>query len=116
MSDIPELLEGSGLALWRKLNGELDFEPHEAQLAVELCRTVTLCEQLHRQLLAEGLVVQGQRGAKANPIMAELRQQRIVVARLTASLAILPGDGDGAAAGKPRGAARGVYTPQGARA
>lgn len=109
MPDDPDLLDGAGLALWRKLVDDCEFDTHEEVIAVELCRTVSLCEQLQRTLLAEGLVVDGQRGAKVNPIAAELRQQRIVLARLTASLGIPPLDD---APPKPRGAARGTYTPQ----
>jgi hypothetical protein len=86
MADEPELLDGAGLLLWRRLHDELEFDAHDEVLAVELCRTVSLCESLHRRLLDEGLVIEGQRGAKVNPLAAELRQQRIVVARLTASL------------------------------
>lgn len=113
MADTPDLLEGAGLALWRKLIDECEFDPHEEVLAVELCRTVTLCEALHQRLLDDGLVVEGQRGAKVNPLAAELRQQRIIVARLVASLAIPALDGDEPP--KPRGAARGSYTPQAMR-
>ncbi len=58
--------------------------------------------------------VEGQRGAKVNPIAAELRQQRLVIARLTASLGI-PSDDVEPKQPKRRGAARGVYTPQAAR-
>lgn len=112
---VPEMLDGAGLALWRKLNDELEFEAHDEVIAVELCRTVSLCEQMQRRLLDEGLVVEGQRGAKVNPIAAELRQQRILVARLKASLGIPPADDDQPAKPKPRGAARGVYTPQAVR-
>src|ERR1700758_3509902 len=61
MADEPDLLDGAGLALWRKLIEECEFDSHEEVIAVELCRTVTLCESLHRRLLDEGLVVEGQR-------------------------------------------------------
>lgn len=109
MTEPPDLLDGAGLALWRKLADEFEFDGHDEVLAVELCRTVSLCEQLHRRLLADGLLVEGQRGAKVNPIAAELRQQRIVLARLTASL-VIPSDDD--AQPKLKGAARGAYTPR----
>ena len=114
MADEPDLLDGAGLALWRRLADELEFDAHDEQIAIELCRTVSLCEALHRRLLDEGLVVEGQRGAKLNPLAAELRQQRLVAARLTASLAI-PAAEDDEKPSKRRGAARGVYTPQAVR-
>ncbi|MGE3842414.1 MAG: P27 family phage terminase small subunit [Vicinamibacterales bacterium] len=112
--DQPDMLDGAGLALWRKLQDECEFDAHEEVIAIELCRTVMQCEQMQRQLIDEGMVVEGQRGAKVNPIAAELRQYRILVARLTATLGIPPSEGDDRTT-KPRGAVRGVYTPQVAR-
>ncbi len=86
---------------------ELEFESHERQIAVELCRSVALCDLLRRELEILGPVVAGQHGPKVNPLIADLRQQRLVVARLTAALNIPARDGQGA----PRrpNAPRGVY-------
>ena len=81
---------GTGLALWQELNRELGFEPHDRALAVELCRTVELCEQLAQRIDDEGAVIAGQRRPKINPLLAEIRQQRAVAARLTAALRIPP--------------------------
>ena len=101
---------GAGDALWRQLNASLDFTITEYQIAIELCRTVTLCELLARELDATGPLVQGQRGPKINPVAAELRQQRLVAARLGAGLNIPPLPGT-AGRHRPRGAPRGVYVP-----
>ena len=114
----PGMLDGAGLRLWRKLTASVEFDgPHAIQVLTELCRTVSLCEVLEGQLRVEGPIVDGQRGPKVNPIMAELRQQRITAARLTAALAIPTPPDDDPADDKPapRGGARGVYTPQVAR-
>ena len=100
---VPGDLTGAGAALWRDLHAHLSFDPHEETLCVELCRTVTLCETLQQQLDATGITVDGQRGPKINPVLAELRQQRLVAARLSASLNI-PVD----SARRSRGV-RGVY-------
>ena len=55
------------------------------------CREpVTLCEQLAKRLDAEGPVIDGQRGPKINPLLAELRHQRTVAAALTKALGIPP--------------------------
>ncbi len=111
-SGTPADLDGAGLDLWRELDAALDFLPHERVLAIELCRAVSLCEQLNRALAAGGLVVDGQRGPRVSPLAAELRQQRLVVARLTASLGIPPLP-DEQGHPRPRGAARGVYRVRG---
>lgn len=50
-----------------------------------------------------------QRGPTVNRLTSELRQHRILVARLTASLKLQDDDGDPLST--PRGAARGVYKP-----
>ncbi|MGY4648409.1 terminase [Mycobacterium sp. URHB0021] len=105
----PDMLDGSGLTLWRELTAEFSPEPHERATLLELCRTVSLCEVLQRRLDTDGTVVDGQRGPKMHPAIAEIRQQRIVVARLTASLGIRSEDDEP----KPRGAVRGVYAGSG---
>lgn len=86
----PHGLDGAGLALWHQLHESLEFSITERQIAVELCRTITLCELLGKELDRSGLVVEGQRGPRVNPLAAELRQQRLVAARLVANLNIPP--------------------------
>ena len=107
----PAGITGAGLALWDQLTEALELTMTERQVAVELCRTVSLCEQLDGELRALGPVVDGQRGIKVNPIAAELRQQRLVVARLVASLNIP--DPDDVDRPSRRGAVRGVYALRG---
>lgn len=104
---VPHGITGPGLELWRDLHDVLEFDCHERALVTELCRSVTLADMLAREVDVLGVVVDGQRGPKANPLVAELRQQRLVIARLVASLGIP--EPDGAARPNRRGAARGVY-------
>ncbi len=82
------LLKGAGLALWQELDETYGFGPHERQLAAELCQTITLIEQMAKRIDVEGMTVEGQRGDRVNPLLAEIRQQRAVAARLTAALGI----------------------------
>lgn len=103
----PEGIVGAGLVLWNQLQQSLEFTMTEQQIAVELCRTVSLCELLSRELDVLGPVTDGQRGLKVNPIAAELRQQRLTAARLTASLNIP--DPDAGERARHRGGVRGVY-------
>lgn len=109
----PALITGAGLNLWRELHAALDFTVTERQIAVELCRTVALCEVLAGELDVLGPVAAGQRGIRVNPIAAELRQQRLVAARLVASLNIPPAPDSVEHLGRrPRGV-RGVYALKG---
>ena len=104
----PAGVRGAGLDLWNRLHAALDFTMTEQQIAVELCRTVSLCELLAAELEAAGPLTAGQRGIRVNPIAAELRQQRLVAARLTASLNIPTQPDTGQHSGR-RGGVRGVY-------
>lgn len=106
----PEGITGAGLELWKQLHTALEFTMTEHQITVELCRTVTLCELLDKELAVTGPVVEGQRGLRMNPIAAQLRQQRLTAARLTASLNIPPADE--AVRPRQRGGLRGVYRVQ----
>lgn len=105
--EVPADLTGAGLALWNELHADLEFQPHERQLVVELCRTVTVCEMLSKELAVLGPVIEGQRGWRVSPILAELRQQRLVVARLVHTIGIP--EPDGIDRPRHRGSVRGVY-------
>ena len=107
---VPDGITGAGLELWKQLHAALQFTMTEHQITVELCRTVALCELLDKELSIAGPVVEGQRGLRMNPIAAELRQQRLTAARLTASLNIPPLDE--AVRPRQRGGLRGVYRVQ----
>lgn len=109
-STVPEGITGAGLELWNQLHAALTFTMTEEQIAVELCRTVALCELLAAELNALGPVTEGQRGVRVNPIAAELRQQRLTAARLTASLNIPPVDD--VVPRRRRNGVRGVYRVQ----
>ena len=106
----PKGITGAGLELWNQLHDRLEFTMTEHQITIELCRTVSLCELLDSELNVTGPVVDGQRGLRMNPIAAELRQQRLTAARLTASLNIPPVDD--AVRPRQRSGVRGVYRVQ----
>ena len=105
---VPDGITGAGLERWNRLHDALEFTMTEHQITVELCRTVTLCELVDKELAITGPVVEGQRGLRMNPIAAELRQQRLTAARLVASLGIPPVDAH-LAAPRSRNGVRGVY-------
>ncbi|MBU3751372.1 MAG: hypothetical protein FGM52_13175 [Mycobacterium sp.] len=109
---VPAGITGAGLTLYRELHAALTFTMTEHQIAVELCRTVSLCELLDAELRALGPVTEGQRGIRMNPIAAELRQQRLTAARLTASLNI-PAHPEAVERPRQRGGVRGVYRAAG---
>lgn len=117
----PRGLGAAGRRLWRELLSVYVLDPHERAMLTEACHTADTCAVLQAQVAAMGpaLFVVGPQGVKAAPAVVELRQQRLVLARLLASLRI-PAE---AAAGQlgtgqrtaRRAGARGVYAINGGR-
>ncbi|GJN99107.1 hypothetical protein NJB1907f44_48920 [Mycobacterium marinum] len=102
----------SGRALWRDVMSRYELEQHEEALLREMVRCVDQLDALHAITASEGLVVEGPHGQKAHPALTAAQQQRIVLARLAASLRLPSGEQDDAAGlrrPQRRGAARGVY-------
>lgn len=106
----PGDLKRSGRALWRSVVADFDLDEHERQLLHETCRTRDLCDLLQTQLDTDGPMSESSQGVRVHPAAVELRQQRIVLARLLAALNVPSGE---ESAG-PHRAVRGVYGIRGA--
>jgi hypothetical protein len=111
---IPRAPEGAGPAgarLWRAVLAEFELAEHELTLLRQAVRVADLCDQLQAVVETEGpmLELDGQR--RTHPAVVELRQQRIVLARLIVALRVPLGDQerDGEAPRSQRRALRGVY-------
>jgi hypothetical protein len=105
----PRDLQRSGRALWRAVVAEFELDEHERQLLHETCRTRDLCDRLQTVLDTDGVMSESSQGIRVHPAAVELRQQRIVLARLLAALNVPSGE---EGAGTQR-APRGVYAIQG---
>jgi hypothetical protein len=66
----------------------LTLGEHELLVLLEACRTVDTLNELEDARKAEGSVIDSPHGKKAHPAVVEARQQRLVLAKLLASLAI----------------------------
>lgn len=106
----PRDLAKSGRALWRAVVAEFDLDEHERALLHEAARTRDLCDGLQAQLDTDGLMSESSQGARVHPAAVELRQQRIVLARLLAALKVPSGEDETA----PNRAPRGVHVVRGA--
>ena len=106
-TEAPVGLHWSGRRLWQAVADEFELSEHETSLLLQACRTVDLLDQLQARIDADGPIVGSPYGLKAHPAAAELRQQRITLARLVAAIG-LP---TGLVEDKPqqRRSARGVY-------
>jgi hypothetical protein len=104
----PAGLKDAGRALWVEVVRDAIFESHELKILAEAAKTLDLIHTLQDPLDADGVMVDTMHGQKVHPAAGELRQQRVVLARLLAA-ARIPVD-DGPKAGAPRG----VYSMFGA--
>lgn len=101
----PPGTRAAGRRLWSAVLG--DFEPaeHEQQILREAVRTVDLIADLHAVVTADGTMQDSPQGRRVHPAVVELRQQRVVLARLLAALNI-PTESDGPSVRAPRGVHR----------
>ena len=103
----PKGLGTAGAALWRSImdGGVYELRPDELRILEDACRTADLVALFEAELAGTDLVVTGSQGQPvANPMLAEVRQHRALLARQLKALN-LP-DEDGRAAGSRSAAAR----------
>ena len=79
----PPGLKASGRQLWDSVNAQYGLEAHESSLLLEACQTLDIVQGLQSVVETLGLDCAGRE-------LAELRQQRLVLARLLVALQ-LPG-------------------------
>jgi hypothetical protein len=105
---VPRGLKAPGRQLWDSVNGRYELEPHESSLLLEACQTLDIAQGLQGVVDTLGLDCAGRE-------LAELRQQRLVLARLLVALQ-LPGGlaEDSRPIRTQRRGVRGVYRTGGA--
>jgi hypothetical protein len=90
----PKDLGASGVALWRRLTKEFDFNSAETELAHQLCVTVDEETMMRDELADMGVTVAGSKGQPVlNPVFAQLAVHRKLIDQLTTALS-LPLDGE----------------------
>ena len=84
---VPAAPRGTGPAgrrLWRAVLAEYELAEHELTLLRQAARVADLCEDLQHRVDDEGPLL----GDRAHPALVELRQQRILLARLIVALRV----------------------------
>ena len=104
----PATLKASGRALWTDVTGEFDLAEHELALLRQAGETLDAIDRLQTALEGDEVLDQSPQGRRVHPSLPELRQQRIVFARLVAQLGVPTGDEEQADK-KQRRATRGTY-------
>ena len=89
----PRGFSTQGRKLWDAVTGDYELESHELLLLEQACRTGDLVAELQRRIDADGAVLPT---GKNHPAVAEIRQQRITLARLLVALRVPTGDEDAA--------------------
>ncbi len=104
----PRGVQAAGRRLWRSVLEEFELAEHELALLRQAVRVADVCEQLQQRVDEDGPLLDG----KAHPALVELRQQRILLARLIVALRVPLGETEeeaGVGARTQRRATRGVY-------
>ncbi|MBO0979896.1 P27 family phage terminase small subunit [Microbacterium sp. SD291] len=84
---VPSELKKRGRALWAELHERLEFDPHEDELVLEVCRAVDTIDALAETIEQDGVTSTGSMGQTVvHPAIPELRQQQAGLSRLVATL------------------------------
>lgn len=101
----------AGRKLWAAIVKDFDLDEHELVLLRQAVRVLDACENLQAQLDVDGLLLDN----RTHPALVELRQQRILLARLIVALRVPLGEEAEAGRTQYRGP-RGVYGIKGGAA
>jgi hypothetical protein len=92
----PSGLRGPGRALWRQVAADYELRPDEMVLLEQCCRSADLITRMESEAAAAGLTSAGSKGQPViNPVLAELRLQKIALARLMFQLGLPDADAGG---------------------
>lgn len=84
----PSNLKNGGRKLWKSVTDDYELGQHELTILLEASRTVDALEDLEAIVRKEGVTAVTPQGVRAHPALVELRQQRVTLAKLVASLRI----------------------------
>ena len=109
----PEGSQRAGRRLWRSVLGDFDLAEHELCLLRESVHVADTCDLLQGMVNEDGPMVEG----RPHPALVELRQERILLARLLVSLRVPIGAAEDEQPGRlQRRPVRGVYGIKGGAA
>jgi hypothetical protein len=95
-----------GLVFFETQNAKYSFSDSETLLLIEVCRQLDLLETLRASVAVDGVLVETSRGARPNPLLAEIRALQLALGRLLAQLNIPTEDGDEAVISMTKARAR----------
>ncbi|WP_347757308.1 terminase [Agrococcus sp. ProA11] len=104
----PVGLDAQGRKLWKAVTDEFELPEHEAAQLEEACRMRDTITSLRKQVEKDGQMLASPQGKRLHPAIAEIRQQRLALARMLATLKVPGLEEDGLPASR---GVRGVYQP-----
>ena len=84
----PRGLQNPGRKLWDSITDEFQMNDADLVLLEEACRVRDLVVTLSKQIETDGVMAKSSQGVRVHPAVSEVRQQRLVLARLLATLEI----------------------------
>lgn len=91
---VPTSLGRAGKKLYREIASKWDLRPDEKRVLLDACAEADLVDELAKAMKGQPYLVRGSQGQQViNPMIAEQRQHRAVVASLLKQLR-LPDEGD----------------------
>lgn len=103
---MPRGLQAPGQKLWKSTFEQYELSDTEAAVLEEACRARDWIAQLDAVVARDGVMASSSQGIRVHPALTEVRQQRLLLARLLATLSIPPLEDDDL---PPARKARGVY-------
>ena len=85
---VPTGLQEGGERLWSAITDAYELAAHELSILLEAARTVDALSELQKIVDVEGVTNTSPQGVRAHPALVELRNQRVTLAKLVASLRI----------------------------
>jgi len=101
------MIDSTSETLYDEVTDLYELSPAELVILGEAQRTADLCGELQDVLDGAGVMLDGPTGPRVRPVVAELRQQRVTLARLLVALRI-PTDDEGDLTGEDRTQRRGL--------
>lgn len=92
----PTGLGPAGRRLWDEVTGEYEVSADDRVVLTEACEVLDTMAALKQIVKREGHIAESSQGIRTHPAVVELRQQRLVLARLLRLLG-LPADDEPAA-------------------
>jgi hypothetical protein len=82
MTTTPRGLKAGGRRLWSAVTTDFDLDESAQAVLTQACYTVDLLAELRAKLAETPAVIDSAQGPRVHPLVVEVRQQRLALAKL----------------------------------